>query len=181
MPSIGEVIGALQLRPRLLFAICVVSGAPLVLPGAAVEKLGFDGMLQQHRGWFGSVFTVSVAVLLAHGTAEGWGWLRGRIQEKRRLAAVEASLRALTPEEARVLSYYVDQKTRTHYFAINDGIACGLEDGGILYRASETVRRFNRVPFNLQLHAWNYLMKHPDVLAIGRQAAQAPAATSDPD
>ena len=69
----------------------------------------------------------------------------------------------LTPDERQVLRVYLESDTRTQYLDVQDGVAQGLAQARIIYRASN-MGTLTTFAFNVQPWAWDYLRAHRELL-----------------
>ncbi|MBI3319988.1 MAG: superinfection exclusion B family protein [Candidatus Omnitrophica bacterium] len=60
---------------------------------------------------------------------------------------------------------YVEGKTRTQYFQIEDGVIQGLVAVDVLYRSAQVGHLLSGFAYNIQPWAWEYLNRHPDLLS----------------
>ena len=65
----------------------------------------------------------------------------------------------------RRFRYYIANKTRANKLRISDGIVTALEADGIIYRSSSIGALVTGFAFNISDVAWDYLNKHPELLA----------------
>ena len=72
-------------------------------------------------------------------------------------------LQALNPEEKRLLSYYINNQTRSQSLDIKSGTVNALEVEKIICRGS-SLGTYDGFDYIIQPWAWEYLIKHPELL-----------------
>jgi hypothetical protein len=99
-----------------------------------------------------------------------------KIEDNRRRAIREQSLRELTPDERSFLVPYIHDQLNSRVAPLEDGIVGGLVAKDILCRATHSIE-FDDFPYYMQPWARRYLKKHPDLLILSA-AHRAPASHS---
>jgi len=96
-----------------------------------------------------------------------WPSVKGIYKDWKTQKARIKRLYQLTPEEKDILREYLRQNTRT-LTLVEDGVVMGLVKAGVIVRAGtrRSIRdaRDRRVDYNLELWAWEYLQKNPQIL-----------------
>jgi len=81
------------------------------------------------------------------------------------LKPLQQSLHSLSSEEKEYLNRYISNNTKTQYFDVRDGIACGLVGSHIIYRSSNLGHAGTwNFAHNIQPWAWEYLQKNKHLL-----------------
>jgi Super-infection exclusion protein B len=147
-------------RPSFAFAATIIL-CTLLLSSEILNWLGLGGF----RWIVAILFLLALSVLLSQVIAATWASLRQWKRNSSVVANRRKRLQQLTHDEKLVLKRYIDGQTRTQYLDINDGIVAGLEQAEIINRASVTSVGMFTFPYNLTDFAWDYLNKHPGILA----------------
>lgn len=153
-----ESLGA----PKVWLFVLLIALPSLLLPQAAVELLGVDGLREQFRPWLGVASLVATAALILEGGSATLAWWRKRKAGER----LRMELRDLSATEKAALKPYLEERTKTQYFVLADGVANGLEARKILFRAASMGDMISGFAFNLQPWVWDELNKHPELLDL---------------
>jgi hypothetical protein len=160
--------------PKVWGFVLLVSLPALLLPQSTAELLGIAGLRAQFRPWLGVAVFVSVAALLLNVGSAIWAWW----QRRQRSAALRMELLDLSATEKQLLKGYLEQRTKTQYFTLTNGVATGLESRKILYRAANMGDMISGFAFNIQPWAWSELIEHPELLNLTPEEVQALEATN---
>lgn len=72
--------------------------------------------------------------------------------------------KGVAEDEKNCLRPYVTQRKKIQFYFLDDGAPQALEKRGILHRVSTVSSGPNRVPYCISDIAYNYLLKHPNLL-----------------
>lgn len=144
-------------------AIAVAAAVLLFGSETMIGIMGLGGIRDTYRPWFGMTLLVVGALLCVEVGAAAAGWVKKRIVWWRNLRGGKRRLHDLTPDERQVLRAYIENDTRTQYLDLQDGVAQGLAQARIIYRAS-TLGTLTSFAYNMQPWAWDYLRAHPELL-----------------
>lgn len=145
-------------------AVTLMSGGILFLPAGWIDVLGLLELRSEHRAWFGGAFVLGASALTIKFLIAAYTAASRKVSEWRVAKVRLKQLGRLSPKEKGVLQRYLDQKTKTQYLHVGDGIATSLEASQIIYRAATVSHAGLEFAFNLQPWAWDYLQNHPEVL-----------------
>lgn len=153
----------------MIFGIAVATGVTLFAPESVMTRLGLDAAATSHRPYVGAGFLLSSAIFISYLLAQAVELLKPVALERWNLRQSRRTLHFLSLPEQSLLAEYLDAETTTQCYFIGDGVVTGLIGKGILYRASN-VGRPGSTSFdhNIQPWAWEYLKRHPDLIASGR-------------
>ena len=141
----------------VVFAILIFSGEP------TLEKFGLKSFVSEYRAYFGVGFLVTLALTLVNSVAAVWKFIYPWIAEAYWINIGKKRLKALTPEEKRILGHYIHNQTRSQNLRIQDGTVNALQRERIIIRGS-SLGSLHGFDFVIQPWAWEYLNKHPDLL-----------------
>lgn len=168
MGIVGEIsdgiktVGQIAVKP--LLAVAIGSGAILYAPANVVAAAGLTDLLTKYRMWIGLALVASCAYLCAHGLSWAFGFVRA-IREEAQLRKVRRNwLTTLTPDEKVILTPYIRDQVASVTYNLNDGAVRGLEEKGVLYRASSVSSYGLGFPFNMQPWAREILTAEPELL-----------------
>ncbi len=167
MEIFGKIPDWLKLPPYVFFAIVLVTAFLLFLHDSTQTLPGVSVLVAQHRGWFELVFLLALVLLATSFGTSIWPSVKGIYKDWKTQKARIKRLYQLTPEEKDILREYLRQNTRT-LTLVEDGVVMGLVKAGVIVRAGtrRSIRdaRDRRVDYNLELWAWEYLQKNPQIL-----------------
>jgi hypothetical protein len=157
----------LSLNTRKALTLAIAAWVLVFLPSSLLSVFGAGvvGLREQYHTWLGGVALVSSAWLIAAGIISAGESGQVRLKRWRRRGRMERVLQQLTPVERGYLKEYIDAKTTTQTFDFTDGVVIGLERKGILFAPSEYSREGTYTDFNISKVAYDYLRKHPELLA----------------
>jgi len=160
----SKIVDWIKLSPRHYFAVLLASGSLLFLPDNALGVLGLVQLRATYRGWIGSLFVLSAALLLSHPLAAWGGRIGAWLSEKEFVRVSRKRLLQLTPVEKKILRGFVAENTRTQTLNFMDGVVSGLESAHIIYRASNAGTMDGSFAYNMQPWAWEQLKNKPELL-----------------
>lgn len=166
--DISKLSDWLKLSPKYLFPIFLVTGFTLFAPINILDIFGLTVLVTKIRSYLGVVFLLSIALLVTNLGHSLFEWIRAKYQGKRDLKDLQKRLHSLTDNEKHILLYYINQKTRTQYLSLDNGVANGLVVEEIIYRPLE-VGRLDEWAYNIQPWAWDYLNTHLDLLTFNEK------------
>ena len=161
----------LKLSPRYLFPISIITGFALFASDSVLNLFGITLFVTQYRPYIGGIFLLSSALLLTNWLISLYEWMHTNFLQAQNLKSLQQRLHKLSDEEKRILHKYIKNKTRTQYFAINNGTVNGLELENILFKASN-VGRLHEWAYNLQPWAWEYLNTHLELLRLDNESGE---------
>jgi hypothetical protein len=148
------------------FVVACICWVLLLLPTSIRRFISIDSVILDHRGLIGLIAIISTVYFLAILI---YDWSSKRIRISRIKRFIIGNLKNLTDDEKRILIPYIENKSRTQYYEISDGVANGLEIKKILYRASSVGANYTEFPYNIQDIAYDYLAGHPELLKLGKE------------
>lgn len=168
MPDwLKPVLEWLKESPRYILPILLASGVILFLPVNLLEPIGLDTLRKEAKPYLGFAFVLSMCVLLGRAIASIAEWCRRKYMHHQAVGDSLRHLHRLTEVEKEVLRFYLEEKTRTITWNLENGVVRGLVSVGILAPAVPTGDIFE-YPFNMSVHAWEYLQAHPDLIGHDR-------------
>lgn len=170
----SKAIEIIKLKPKYLFPIVIFTGIIVFSKDKFLNYLGTQEFVNQYRAWFGITFLASCALLVSHGTIKIGTSLIEKFSKRQTIKLGQKLLHSLTPAEIGIISYYIINNTRTQSLNVADGVAMGLEQKYIIYRAAEIGSTSIKLAtlgdilfdFNIQPWAWRYLNKHKELLGL---------------
>lgn len=165
LESISGFLSALrQATPPILIGIAVAAALLLFMNEEYVTKFGLQEFRDKNRSYIGAALIGSVSILASQLVwwlrLHIWIWFQGKQSQRQR----EKWLHALTPDEKAYLLPYIANSENTQYFAIEDGVAQGLKEKGIIYMASTVGSILDGFAYNLQPWAREALENDPELL-----------------
>lgn len=160
---IAKLIGQFK-STRYIFAISVISGILLFSPKNIVNNLGVSLFIQKYRVWVGIAFLVSCGFWIADIGVVLLKKQKSKTKLKAKINQREEKVKSLTHEEKEILSYYIDNQTRTQLLPFDSGVVTELVYYNIIYRSSSIIDMNFELAYNIQPWAWDYLNKHPELL-----------------
>lgn len=164
MIDFSKFLDWLKLSPRYLFPLALVTGFVLFMPDSVLDIFGVTAFVASYRGYIGIVFLISFALILTEATLLGYRKYSERRNKSKAAQTLETLLKNMTLDEKRILRQYTERNTKTAYFDMENGVVGGLEDHGIIYKATN-VGRADRWAYNIVPAVWDYLQKHPEILS----------------
>lgn len=162
----AKILAAFKFAPHVLLGVALASGVVLLGPSSFTSSLGLDAILSTHRSWIGVGFLLSTSIFVSSIGAKFVKLIGPAILDKWKTRQRRKGLHCLTPPEKAKLAEYLRNTSSTRSFHMSDGVVCGLVGKGILYVASSFGHPGGfSFPFNLQPWAWEYLVKHPELVA----------------
>jgi hypothetical protein len=165
MPDFSKLVEWIKLSPKHLAAIFLFTGLVVFAPERWLTFVGIVGLPDTLRLVFGIAFLLSGALLLIEGVAFAWGMVKQKRTNAVVLHRARESLHNLSEPEKEILRRYIEGETRTQYLPMHNGVVCGLQAEGILFRASSISKSHDHFAYNIQLWAWDYLNEHRKLLS----------------
>ena len=162
--NFSKALDWIKLPPKYLLALALAMGSLLFGSAGFIECLGLGKIIEEYRGWTGTVFVVVTALLIAHFANGCFRMAVKEINRRRGLYWSRKRLHDLTPQEKRILRGYVYQNTRSQNLSFEDGVVKGLEHLRVIYRAANVGDFITGIAYNIQPWAWTYLNEHPELL-----------------
>jgi hypothetical protein len=159
----------LKLSPKYLFPVSVVTGFLLFASTSTLEVFGLTIFVAQYRAYIGITFLISTALLFTNWAVTVYQGVQKKWKEQASLKNLRKRLHNLSNPEKRILKNYIENKTKTQYLDIGDGVTGGLEAGGVIFRSSY-VGNLESWAYNIQPWAWEYLNDHPELLIISDES-----------
>ena len=159
---------SLKVSSRYVVAVALAASAVLFLPTTFIETIGLKDFRQQSQPYLGGVFLLCSCILIVQAGMALWKWSKEHYSQHRSLRSAQAKMRVLTPEEKELLREYLQAKTKSRYLPMASGVVAGLIHADIIYRAANIGRAGSgdfKFAHNIQPWAWEYLNKHPEILA----------------
>ena len=163
-----KLVDWLKLTPRYLIPIALVTGFAIFSSDSVLDTFGVKTFVADNRGYIGVAFLITVALLIPEAGVLLYRRYTGLRVKSTASKKLDRFLRNMTFEEKRILRQYIERQTKTAYFDIENGVVGGLDDDGIIYKATN-LRRTNRCAYNIVPDVWDYLQKHPDVLSTSKE------------
>lgn len=168
MPSLQDILNAIQLKARYLFGIAALGALMLLMSQSWAEAFGVEKFREDYRGGIGIVTLTAGVFWVVQLFAVYERWSR----ERRRRRSVLAMLDSLSPEEMLLLAYCVIRNCRTITLDVTDRVACALASKGLLYRPAGTYSPLS-YPFAVPDFLWAHLLMNP-VKVLGSTPADDP-------
>jgi hypothetical protein len=162
--AIGAVTAAiLKIGVPIYIAGLIASSLLIFLPGPAIKMLGLAPFRQAYQGYLGSVFVVSLSLIVSYGLSAALRLFNERLDSRRWQRQVLRTLQGLTSQEKSFIRPFIADGKNTCHASISDGVTGGLRAKGILYRSSNIFEQFS-APYNLQTVARELLTANPHLL-----------------
>lgn len=149
-----------------LFVLSTVSGIILFSKFDFITNSKIIRKNSEYRDWVYVIFIFSSIGFLTQVIIEIYKYVEKKIHDKRLQDRMQQQLNNLTNDEFKILSSYIKQNTKTQYLRMEDGVVNGLVQAHIIYRSSNLGDSVKHTwPYNVQPWVWDYLYKHPEILA----------------
>lgn len=161
--SLSSIKDWITERPSITWSLVVVIGLMLWGPGWFVSGLGLATFIDSYREYLGVIWLVFLIAALA----PIWAMLGHEIGRQWRIFLGKRRLKALTPAEKQILERYIDGDTRTQTLNLNDGVAAGLRQAGIIVVSAQIGSAAPggvNVDHNIRQWAWDYLRNNRGLL-----------------
>ena len=169
-----KLMDFIKLPTRYIFSFALAAAAMLIfLPDSTMETLGILQLREQHRPWIGLLLVTSIAILVPPPLIATATWCKNGIKRRSRLRSLHKRLHRLSSGEKAVLRDYIEKDTKSQNLDITSGVVGGLVASGILF-ASSTIGDLFAWAHNIQPWAWEYLQKHPNLIADDRNESDPP-------
>lgn len=158
-----KILDGLKLPTKTLGAVCVTAGVLIFSPESMLRRLGLAELVESYRPYLGIVFVLTLSIVLVHGLASVLSFFKPWLVQVYRVRQGKKRLKNLTPEEKKILSYYIQNQTRSQQLDVMSGTVNGLQRELIIIRGSNW-GTFSSFDFLIQPWAWEYLNKNPHLL-----------------
>lgn len=159
LEKILEFINKIASNPILYFAIALASGFLLIANSQILFFLGYDTIINQIRLYIGSVFVVSIAIIIIKTISIIFPWVKNKVNSYLIKKRGFNRLHKLTPEEKEIFLGYILENTRTQFFSSMDGVVIGLKNEGFINQAINA-SNLKGIPYNIYSWVWDYLIKN---------------------
>lgn len=151
----------------ILFLI-IMCLALLFLPQEILQKIYIDGLIIRFRPYIGLFLIALGSLVVGKIVISIYSYFyRLRIRHKARKNYEEiilGHLEKLTPDEKRILAYYIVHQTKTQKLFLEDGNVSLLSSNKIIYRASSMGNILSGFAFNINDFAYEYLKENYNLL-----------------
>lgn len=167
MDILGKLKDWLVMGAVPLGGTAIAAAVVLFAPPSLLVVLGLNEVVKAIRPYLGGALVLSSSLLICLAAKGAWDNLLGKLlREALTIRFHRRELHALTEEEKSYLRPFIENQTRSRAFNLNDGIAMGLQQRKIIIRASNLgIPGGYSFPFQIQPWAWEYLNKHPELVA----------------
>jgi hypothetical protein len=167
MDILGKLKDWLSMGAVPLGGTAIASAFVLLSPSSILTPLGLKEVIEVVRPYLGGAFVLSTSLLICLAMKGVWdNLIRRQLRDSLTVRLHRRELHSLTEDEKDYLRRYIEKQTRSCTFALNDGIAMGLQQRKIIIRASNLgIPGGYSFPFQIQPWAWEYLNKHPELVA----------------
>lgn len=175
MDILGKIKDWLTMGVVPLGGTAIASGIVLFAPASLLQILGLGAVVANIRPYLGGAFILSLSVLICMGAKGVWEvLLKPSLHETLAIHFHRRELHSLTEDEKDCLRPYIEQQTRSQCFSMHDGVAMGLQQRKIIVRISSIGLPGSNFsfPFQIQPWAWEYLNKHPELVARANTQGQ---------
>ncbi len=164
-----KVLDVRKIPAELWLALALATGAVVLAPAPAAAVLGLEVLRNAHRPYIGAALVLSSAVLLAKALAFGGQLVKERVRRWRD----SRQLLFLAPDQKAVLARYLSENTCTLNFGLNNGVAQGLEQVGLIYRSAQMGTMQKGFAYNIKPWLRVHLLKHPELVYAPAEARSA--------
>lgn len=161
--DISKITDWLKLPTKTLAALCFVAAILLFSSAEFLSTIGLSDLVETYRGYVGGVFLVTLALVVVNAAAATRKFFKPWVVQAYLIWQGKKRLRALTPEEKEILSYYIQNQTRSQSLDIKSGTVNALQKDKIIFRGSNLGTYFG-FDFVIQPWAWEHLNDHPELL-----------------
>ncbi|QTH63356.1 superinfection exclusion B family protein [Psychrosphaera ytuae] len=164
MMDVKQIFEWLKLSGKQAFILCVITSTILFSGDEFLYKLALIEAKNSLQIWISLIWLISISVLLSESIFPAFKWISQKIKWHFKLKSYQQRLHALTVEEKKLLSEYIDRNTRTTSIKYSNGVAKELEAAMVIRRASNLAHYHDVFPYNIQPWAWDYLNKNPELI-----------------
>ena len=161
--SLAEAAKLLDIRKvpaEVWLAVALASGFVLLVPTALTTQLGVEGLRGAHRPYLGAAFVLSASMLVSKSLT----FVGRLIKESVRRWRDAQQHRYLAPDQKAVLRRYISEDTCTLMLGLDDGVAQGLEQVGLIYRSAQVGSMHRGFAYNIKPWLRLHLLKHPEFI-----------------
>ena len=151
--------------PKILLGIALFCFGGIITPDSLLSKVDLLNIREYSKQWLAILFGLSAALLISHTFFGLFPFIKGRFNGWLIVHRGKIRLNDLTHEEKKILSGYIEGNTMTQTYDCTDGSVLALENGYIIYRASELSKGLTNFPYNIQPWARQHLNKNPQLLS----------------
>ena len=149
--------------PRIFTAVAIAAGALIFLPSSMLNAMGLTSFVETYRGYIGLAFLISIVLLATDAVIWIWKQIKSHRNKRKTEENRVRLIQSLTAEERQYLAPYILEGQNTCYYAMDDGVAGGLNSKGILFISSNIGSLVSGIAFNLQPWARELLSVRSDV------------------
>jgi hypothetical protein len=146
-------------------------------PDWFINGLGMRDFIEAQRTWLGVAFLTCIVIGLSPLVTVTWRLAQQRWTRWERERQWHQRARSLTEPEKQILRGYIEGGTRTQSLDWGDGVVNGLITAQVLHQSSRNVYPTGwggaSSQYNIHPWAWDYLRKHPELLAEGEASLAA--------
>lgn len=153
----------IKLPTKTMAGLCIVFGILIFSGDSTLDKFGLKSLVADHRAYFGVGFLGTLTLTVVNSFSAVWKFIYPWITEVYGIRIGRKRLQSLNPAEKQILSYYIQNQTRSQTLPIQDGTVNALQTENIIIRGS-SLGSLHGFDFNIKPWAWNYLNQHPDLL-----------------
>lgn len=159
----SKLLDWIKLPTKTLAALCIVSGILIFSGEGTLDNFGLKVLVSEYRAYLGVAFLLTLALTLVNSISAAWKFIYPWIAEAYWIRAGRKRLQNLNPTEKQILSYYIQNQTRSQNLPIQNGTVSALQKEKIIIRGSSlgTMHGFDYI---MQPWAWEYLNEHPELL-----------------
>ena len=121
-----ELLDFLKLPAHILGALALASGFLLFAPDYVISILHMREFMSQYGFWVGTVFIVSVAILLVLPIKSLWSFVYRHLKEYVEKKKYIKFLNDLEENEVGLINRFLNEPTNTLELPMNNGIVSGL-------------------------------------------------------
>ncbi|MBA3966057.1 MAG: super-infection exclusion protein B [Nitrospirales bacterium] len=153
----------IKLPTKTLAALFIVFGILIFSGDIVLEKFGLKSFVTEYRPYLGVAFLLSLTLTIVNSIAAMGKFISPWIVQTYLIRIGKKRLQNLNPTEKKILSYYIENQTRSQNLSIQDGTVNGLQKEKIIIQGSTlgTIYGFDII---IQPWAWEYLNQHPELL-----------------
>jgi hypothetical protein len=167
LKNLSGISDLIKLQPKYLIGISIATGVLLFGTDTVVLKgIGLVEFTDKYRVWIGVTFLIVTSLLVAHFVDDIRKLISGKRTERQVLAYGKKYLKALTPDEKKILKKYIEENTKTQNLNYTDGTVQELNNANIIYMSSSLSKFHTIFPFNIQPWAWEYLNKNKHLVEV---------------
>ena len=161
----SKILDWIKLPTKTLTAICLFAGILLFANDELINTIGMNSLIESYRPYIGAIFLISFSLVTVNCILGTFNFFKPWIVQSYLVYHGKKRLKALTPEEKEILSYFIKNQTRSQALQIQDGTVAALQAEKIIARASQ-LGSLHGFSYIIQPWAWEYLNKNQHLLEI---------------